>query len=284
MHSRTLVAILITVVSVVGLKGQTTDCNTDCDDRCRVSFPGGSFVEPACKSSCEIHKTAACEFDIPVLDPIPPPPGRATCGQVFNDINNLVISKCQVWDARQEDQMLIEGAMNLLADAEVVAREEFDGLTIRWCAINAYGMAPNHGRIYLSLSAKTDHPVNRAALLAHEMVHIRQYRRMGATEFACQYSQQYITAGGRQDESLPLEAEAYAYENQVRPQLAKQYQQVVSPQGLASGTALTQCGCWGVAPPGATRPAPECSSGQATPRACSGACPAGGVPWADTCS
>jgi hypothetical protein len=289
MRSAYLVALVIAMALAPGLKNQTTDCNTSCDDRCRISLPVGSVVEPACKSSCEIHKAASCRVGTPVPDPVPPPPGPGTCGQIFNDLNDLVITKCQVWDARQEDQMLIEGAKNLLVDADVVRREEFDGLTIRWCAIAAYGIAPNNGRIYLSLKAKTDHPVNRASLLAHEMTHIRQYRRMGAVQFSCQYSQQYIAAGGRQDESLPLEAEAYNHERDIYPRLMQQYQKVVvpppppPPQQLPSGAALSQCGCWGFASLGATRPAPQCSSGLATPRQCPGVCPAGGFPWVDTC-
>ena len=137
-----------------------------------------------------------------------------TCNYVYKTITSAVIAQCSNWNGRLDDQDLIRNAIDSLISSGLFRREEFDDVQIRWCPlINANGIAPEHDRIYLNISAKSDNPTNIAALLAHEMVHIRQYRDMGADKFKCEYSRKYLECGGCQDDRHTLEREAYNFEN-----------------------------------------------------------------------
>lgn len=53
--------------------------------------------------------------------------------------------------------------------------------------------------------------------------------------------------------------------------------------GLAPGTALAPCGCWGPVAPGHGQPNQACKSGYAMPRMCPQMCPAGGYAWQGVC-
>jgi hypothetical protein len=287
----------VSVVPFVGLliglsstaETQFTSCDTSCDDSCRISLPfGGSVVEPACKSSCEVHKAAACKVGTPVPNPIPPVPGPAVCGQPFEQITGLAIARCSNWDGRLDDQFMIDRSVQMLIQAGIIPANEFAGVQLRWCPLsNANGLAPQRNRVYLDINQKNVPPASLAALIAHEMTHIRQYRRMGYSDFACTYSRQFLGCQGCQDRGLPLEREAYDFEDQVAAQL----QNVPSPNppppppanGLPPGAALSACGCWGYVALGSSRPAPVCASGVAQPRMCQGFCYGGGSPWQDTC-
>ncbi|MEZ3137385.1 hypothetical protein ACBG90_22035 [Stutzerimonas kunmingensis] len=50
-----------------------------------------------------------------------------------------------------------------------------------------------------------------------------------------------------------------------------------------SGTAISSCGCWGAAFPGAQIPDNRCQSGYAIARACTAMCQAGGAMWQTYC-
>ena len=56
---------------------------------------------------------------------------------------------------------------------------------------------------------EAQHPDDRA-LVAHELVHVGQYGRMGRTRFLATYLWHLARAGFRYSRSLPLEAPAYA--------------------------------------------------------------------------
>lgn len=53
--------------------------------------------------------------------------------------------------------------------------------------------------------------------------------------------------------------------------------------GLAPGTPLAQCACWGPVAQGVRYPQPACRSGYAVPRLCPVMCPAGGYAWQGVC-
>lgn len=53
--------------------------------------------------------------------------------------------------------------------------------------------------------------------------------------------------------------------------------------GLAPGTPLAACGCWGSVSPGYRQANQTCSSGYVVPRMCSQVCPAGGYAWQGVC-
>lgn len=58
---------------------------------------------------------------------------------------------------------------------------------------------------FVSETSKTD-----IALMAHELVHVAQYRRMGRLRFLTRYGLDLLRAGFRYSKTLPLEAPAYA--------------------------------------------------------------------------
>ena len=53
--------------------------------------------------------------------------------------------------------------------------------------------------------------------------------------------------------------------------------------GLAPGTPLASCGCWGPVAPGHREPNQACKSGYAMPRMCPQMCPSGGYAWQGVC-
>lgn len=55
-------------------------------------------------------------------------------------------------------------------------------------------------------------------------------------------------------------------------------------KGLVMGTALSACACWGPADPRHRQPAPQCQSGYARPKMCSGMCYGGGYQWRGVCT
>jgi len=118
---------------------------------------------------------------------------------------------------------MIENAKAILFTRGIFQPGDFDGLQVRWCPLNgAHGMAPDRGRIYLDTAGKQYSAADLAVLLAHEMVHILQYRRMGSDQFKCEYSRNYVDCQGCQNENHPLEREAYIFQKNVSDQLAQQ--------------------------------------------------------------
>lgn len=146
----------------------------------------------------------------------------AACTVPYQTITNAVIAHCSNWDGRLDDQHLIENAKEILIANRVFHPNDFNGIQIRWCPLTgAHGMAPDRGRIYLDTPGKQDSPEDLAVLLAHEMAHIIQYRRMGSDNFKCEYSRNYVDCGFCQNESHALEREAYQFQENVSNRLAE---------------------------------------------------------------
>ena len=61
------------------------------------------------------------------------------------------------------------------------------------------------------------------ALLAHELKHIEQYRRYGHVRFLARYLIALARARFRYSRDLPLEAEAYYLQDEVRAELRTYY-------------------------------------------------------------
>jgi len=138
------------------------------------------------------------------------------CNIPYQAITNAVITRCSNWDERLSNQNLIDEAIDLLVKNGYFLREEFHGIQIRWCAlVGAEGMAPDRGRIYLDVRHKDVGKLRLSSLLAHEMIHVRQYRRMGSDKFKCEYSRKLIQCGNCQNNNHSMEKEAYEFENMV---------------------------------------------------------------------
>lgn len=103
-----------------------------------------------------------------------------------------------------------------LVNSGLLKRSEFNGVKFYICdglAEYAYGMAPYPDTILLSRVGSQFGLHDQAALIAHEMTHIRQQRRYGYEEFACNYAKTYARMGkaafGCKN---PYEREAYDFE------------------------------------------------------------------------
>jgi Domain of unknown function (DUF4157) len=79
------------------------------------------------------------------------------------------------------------------------------------------------GHIWFVSEAKRDD----IALLAHELVHVAQYREFGSAGFLARYLRDMARAGFRYSRRLPLEAPAYARQARAREVLA-----TVGPPGV----------------------------------------------------
>lgn len=298
-----LIAAFVFVV-IAGL-AVAESCDTDCHRQCRIrtDFPPVEFIEPTCHTKCEAAKAIACatRSQLPTI-PLTPREqveqyGTQACAAPFQAITGVVIARCSNWDGRIDDQHLIQEAANVLQSAGILQPNELNGVQVRWCPLQgAHGMAPDRGRIYLDVSLKGN-LFATASTLAHETVHIRQYRSGGTDRFKCDYSRQYAECGGCQDRRNSFEREAYDYEDQIRLRLSQAVQQSHFPQpqwapppgypqqaqsGFPSGFGMQVCGCWGFNP-APTAPESRCASGTVRINMCPGFCPGGGNPYAYVC-
>jgi hypothetical protein len=204
-------------------------CDTDCHRQCRIrtDFPPIEFIEPTCHAKCEVAKKAACATGTS-LPTIPLTPreqvetyGTQACSAPFQAITGVVIAQCSNWDGRTENQHLIANAINQLQSVGILSPGELNGVQVRWCPLSgAHGMAPDRGRIYLDTSLQGN-AYATASTLAHEITHIRQYRRMGTDRFKCDYSRQYAECGGCQDRRNSFEREAYDCEASIQGRLSQ---------------------------------------------------------------
>ena len=141
-------------------------------------------------------------------------------GQPFNLWVSGVENACANDPGRMDAQGKIDEARNLLVANGVFSSTEFDGVKFRWCSAlsirlgdePAAGMVPSSGKVLLRPDFKSASTVHLAELLAHEMIHIRQYRRWGSSGFHCRYSREMGSSGsidtGRGNR---VEREAYEF-------------------------------------------------------------------------
>lgn len=164
-------------------------------------------------------------------------PFTLACTLPYQTITNAVIARCSNWNNRLDDQHIIQQAKQTLINSNVFTENDFSGVQIRWCPLlGAHGMAPDRGKIYLDVSGKNDTPEKIAALLAHEMKHIQQYRRLGTDNFKCTYSDRYVGCGFCQDRRHSLEREAYDFEDNIYNRLVSNNQ----PSFTRLNTTYTQ--------------------------------------------
>jgi hypothetical protein len=73
----------------------------------------------------------------------------------------------------------------------IVQAEEFNDVSIHFCNnIHGAGVVPDRDRMFLHTNFRDTSTKHLAALLAHEMQHVRQYRLEGTDHFKCEYSRQ----------------------------------------------------------------------------------------------
>ena len=94
---------------------------------------------------------------------------------------------------------------------------DFNGLTIKWCSLvdwGAAGMVTSPSTIILGREFRHKKAEYLIPLLGHEMVHIKQIKRMGFNRWSCEYGNQ-ILKGNKWSKRNYLEKEAYNYEDGI---------------------------------------------------------------------
>lgn len=257
-------------------------CNEDCHRRCRKCVFGACVVEPTCHLQCEAAKKAACAVRTTIPDIVLPPrpediadPRRLICHSSFLPAYETFVhgtaAYCANWEGRSNNMHLIQDAVALLQQAGLFGPAEFQGVDIRWCPLNANGMVPTAGKVLLNPRLQGDR-LNLAVTLAHEMIHIRQFRRWPSGEFQCRYGEQLVQGRG-QGPSNNVEREAYNFENPARDALLRVLNAATPGPGFPPGPPP---GFPPVPPPGVPLP-PQGGPIPQPPMAMSGRCitPAG---------
>lgn len=214
------------------------DCKTSCGDQCRVkAWPLPDFIEPTCNLKCEAFKTVSCIIDAP-LPTLPLTPreqverGATLVCTIPNQIFLQTIStKCNFQSAAQSaaDAPIIEAAKQLLIDNRLIEASAFVNVSIAFCDfVHGDGVAPDRDTVFL-------HPAHRksgrypqqliplASLLAHEMMHVHQYRLWGTDKFKCDYARQMAECGLCQDRRNSIERTAFEEADRVRRALEARY-------------------------------------------------------------
>ena len=215
--------IIITLVMIIMAKSTfAVDCNAcnynvhnKCKDKCTKKVFGNKVFDPICYSAClpEISgKKTACK----------------TAAVSFGAYLDVVKSTCTQDPGRMDEKEKIDEAKNILIRRGYFKSEEFRNVKIRWCKIHrkvfngaefgGYGMAPDATLILFENDLKGSSPNVLAGLLAHEMIHIRQYHRWTSDGFKCRYSGQ-IFSGNKWGCHNSVEEEAYNFGKKVCTQL-----------------------------------------------------------------
>lgn len=221
------------------MAAQAEDCQTSCGDQCRVSgiWPLPDFIEPTCNLKCETFKKTSCIIGIPIPTvPLTPREQFEKAATLVCTIPNQIAlqtisTRCNFQSIAQStsDKTVIDAAKKLLVDNQLVPESEFSGVNIAFCEFgHGAGVAPDRDTVFL-------HPVYRtsglrpqqliplAALMAHEMMHVHQYRVWGTDKFKCDYARQMAECGLCQDRSNSIERTAFEEEDRVRAALKARF-------------------------------------------------------------
>jgi len=145
------------------------------------------------------------------------------CTSAFEQVIGGVRAACSGFHSQAAyDPSLISRATQRLVTTGVLGQDEFSGVSISWCAggFSGDGITPNSNEIILHTDAASWPLDDVAALLAHEMFHVRQFRSVGSGSFKCNYAQQYMACGGRQDSCMPIERDAFQFQANAANTLA----------------------------------------------------------------
>lgn len=243
------------------------DCGNKCCKSIRLPpFKKQTICDPGCKAICEGAKaTNLPDFVIPpsaineVVDGL-----QKSCAMGFEAVTKYVLIRQGSYSAGSD--RLLNAAKDAVIRAGAIQPEEFNNVHVRWCQIWGHGLAPDRDTVCINEGYLRDNNLMETAItLAHEMFHIRQYRRGTTDQFKCDYARQFVECAGCQDQGLPLEAEAYAFENQVGPAIGRAVMAAMPATAYRCVTPVGECRypnpthvgimcfCTGISQPGSTR-------------------------------
>lgn len=156
-------------------------------------------------------------FGLTVFDDAAAADEHFDCVDAFELIVLATTIRCHTGTAAAPPPELLVAARAKLIDADFYRAADFDGIDIRWCPLtNALGFTRDAEHIVLASGLARGSADLVAEVLAHEMVHARQFRERGADGFRCDYVNAFIACAGCQDRGHALEAEAYSLQDVVR--------------------------------------------------------------------
>ena len=130
------------------------------------------------------------------------PGKKAVCksySAILDGYLSTVEANCANDPSRHQGRQRIAKAQQLLFDTGLASSEDFRGVQIRFCRqmqiripevrvdLGADGLVPDHNKILLHTSTMGWGLIDLAALLFHELHHIKQYRAWGGEGFRCRY-------------------------------------------------------------------------------------------------
>lgn len=184
---------------------------------CWLAVPGASRDRPVCAAADLPLRVSAPDDD---QQQKKPRRGKLRCGVPVGKNFDGMVSSCRAGGG--SSPKLTDTAIARLVETGLFERAEFAGVRIRFCSTRrARGFAPDQRSIFLALHIAKD-PFEVAALIAHEMVHIRQYRRIGDEEMRCAYAKASFSCNDCSSATHALEAPAYAMERRAREKLRAQ--------------------------------------------------------------
>ncbi len=131
---------------------------------------------------------------------------------------------CPTHSSGQGSETGFGAAIDRLIEAGFFSSAEFAELTVQWCPLTqAMGFTPNASQIYIDSGLRQGSIDLLAEVLAHEMVHIRQFHQLGARGFKCTYVSAFLSCGGCQTRAHVLEEEAYRFQDTVRERFLEEF-------------------------------------------------------------
>jgi hypothetical protein len=201
-------------------------CNSDCKQECKIAKAFGKTIrDPGCMAGCStFKKTCASGINLPPIHTPSPDPRRIPqqfCMDEFARITAEMEALCRVTTGFQARDSNLDGAKQILVALGAFSETEFQNIAIRFCNLpGGDGFTPNPNKILLSDRLYSADPRHLAAILAHEMHHIRQHREWGYQKFACRYGQQLFQGHGFRERN-DVERPAYEFEEAIRDQINK---------------------------------------------------------------
>ena len=141
------------------------------------------------------------------------------CADAFEVVALATLWRCTATEDRDAAER-VALAVDRLVARSFFGRDEFDGVEIQLCPLGGpLGFTPGAERIALDTGLRGASVDLLSEVLAHEMVHVRQARRLGRRAYRCAYVEAMAACGGCQDRDHPLEREAYSAQDRVRDAL-----------------------------------------------------------------
>lgn len=144
---------------------------------------------------------------------------ESSCADGFRIVNNLIKGHNGYFTGAYTD--VLDQATYILVHSGLFKSDEFVNVTIRWGRLLwADGHAPDRNYVVIHEKYRDRKRLPEAtSQLAHEMVHVRQYRYLGSDRFKCEYSRRWVR--NLENESNSLEREAYNFQrHEANPRIA----------------------------------------------------------------